>query len=112
MQSRLASHQYPIIRPAVIAVIQHNRDMQPATASCERSRADGSRVALSLQAVSRVKTATFVRPSAIAGNLMYMNGLPMYSVALVASRQTPLAAATAKPATAMGTAGSEMAERP
>jgi hypothetical protein len=46
---------------------------------------------------------TFSNPSPIAGNLIRKNGLSVYSVALLLSRQMPETAAIAKPAFPTGT---------
>ena len=79
------SHQYAIMRPAVIAVSQHASDMPPKTANMPCSRVVSSRYRCCFQAGTQFKSATFTRPNPIAGNLMYKNGLPTYSVVFVAS---------------------------
>src|SRR5262245_40163538 len=65
-----ALYQYPIIRPAVIAVSQQKRETPPATANCDCSRGDRSRVLRSFQPDKEFKTRMFNRPRPIAGNLM------------------------------------------
>src|SRR5215831_9904301 len=104
-------HQYPIIRPAMIAVSQHKRETPPATANCNCSRDVRFRTLRSFQAGRKFRRTTFKSPRPMAGNLMYRNGLPMYSVALVASRQTPLVTAMKNPDAASGIAGSVTAAR-
>src|SRR5690349_8351541 len=93
-------YQYPIIRPAVIAVSQQASDIPPNNANLAFSRNERARLLCCFQAVREFRATTFSTPALIAVNLMYRNGLPTYSVAFVASRHTPLATAIAKPVAA------------
>lgn len=104
-------YQYAIIRPALIAVSQQTSDTPPNIASLDCSREESSRIRCSLQADENRSITTFRSARPIAGNLMYKNGFPSYSVAFVARRQIPLLAATMKPAKAMDTVGLVIAGR-
>jgi hypothetical protein len=46
-------HQYPIIRPAVIAVAREMRDIPPITANFDCSRAESSRILRCFGYISR-----------------------------------------------------------
>src|SRR5262245_13817885 len=63
-------HQYPIIRPAVIAVSHETSETPPITASCRRSLAVNSRSRRARHAGDRLSTSAFSSPTPIAGNLM------------------------------------------
>ena len=93
------------MRPAPIAVIHATSDTAPPMASVRRSAGVGSRRPIDFHAGRDVTTATFTSATAMAGNLMRRNGLPPYSVALVASSPMPDTAAITKPVVASGTVG-------
>src|SRR5262245_45700983 len=97
-------YQYPINRPAVIAAIQQVSEAAPIHPSRRVSIGVRSRVPIARHAPERRMPTAFTTPSAIAGNLIVMNGLPWYSVAFEESRPTPVAAASANPAAAKGAA--------
>lgn len=70
-QSRiLMLHQYPIRRPAAIAVSQQTREMPPNTAKVACSRGESSRLVCCFQAETRLRAMTLMSPTLIAGNLM------------------------------------------
>ena len=63
-------HQYPIMRPAAIAVSQQTREMPPNTAKVACSRGESSRRVCCFQAETRLSAMTLTSPKLIAGNLM------------------------------------------
>ena len=93
-----------MIRPAPTAVSQLTSDTPPMSPSRRASAWDRSRVVWACHAAVQRSTTALTNPSPIAENFTSRTGLSSYSRALAAKRQTPLAAASAKPAIASGAA--------